>query len=134
MIRTRIDETLDAVFITDDATKLPTTAKSGTHKRMTEPAIRDLVRELDDPRRHREPELEVDIEVLDERRESIGGGSPAGFAGRAGGNAARGEDEALLDPWFLRTEEEFAMIEDDPSAQIHEIRIAAYDDQIWTTI
>lgn len=107
VIRTRIDETLDAVFITDDATKLPTAVKSGTHKRMTEPAIRDLVRELDDPMRHREPELEVDIEVL---------------------------DEALLDPWFLKTEEEFAMIEDDPSAQIHEIRIAAYEDRLWAAI
>lgn len=107
MIRTRVDETLDAVFITDDATKLPTPAKSGTHKRMTEPAIRDLVRELDIPARHREPELEVDIEVL---------------------------DEALLDPWFLKTEEEFAMIEDDPSAQIHEIRISAYEDRIWAAI
>lgn len=102
----------DAVFITSrvhglrvrhDA-KLPAIPNSGTHKRMTEPAIRDLVRELDDPSRAREVELEVDIEVL---------------------------DEALLDPWFMRTEEEIAAIEDDPSAQIYEVRITGYDDRIW---
>jgi hypothetical protein len=91
------------VRIRKDA-KLPTLANSGTHKRMTEPAIRDLARELDDPSRARVPELEVDIEVL---------------------------DEALLDPWFLLTEEEIAQIEDDPSAKIYEVRITGYDDSIW---
>lgn len=70
---------------------------------MTEPAILDLVRELDDPGRARDLELEVDLEL----------------------------DEELLDPWFCRSEAEIAMIEDDPSAQIHEILItgyAAYED------
>jgi hypothetical protein len=75
---------------------------------MTEPALHDLVRELDDPSRSRVPELEVDIEL---------------------------DDEALLDPWFCRSEAEIAQIEDDPSAQIHEIRItgyAAYEDSVFT--
>ena len=74
---------------------------------MTEPALLDLVRELD-PAVRREPELDVDIEVL---------------------------DDALLDPWFLRSEAEIAAIEDDPTAKIHEIRITGYgtgfDDRRW---
>lgn len=107
-----VDRSDDEVFITSrveglrirhDA-KLPTLANSGTHKRMTEPAIRDLARELEDSSRQRDPELEVDIEVL---------------------------DEALLDPWFLLSEEEIAQIEDDPSAQIYEVRITGYEDRIW---
>jgi hypothetical protein len=73
---------------------------------MTEPAIHDLARELDDPARARDPELEVDIEVL---------------------------DETLLDPWFLLTEEEISKIEDDPTAKIYEVRITSYDDAIWAT-
>jgi hypothetical protein len=73
---------------------------------MTEPAIHDLARELDDPARARDPELEVDIEVL---------------------------DETLLDPWFLLTEEEISKIEDDPTAKIYEVRITGYDDAIWAT-
>jgi hypothetical protein len=109
-----VEKSDDEVFITSrgqgvrvrqDA-KLPTLANSGTHKRMTEPAIRDLARELDDPARARDPELEVDIEVL---------------------------DEALLDPWFLLTEEEISKIEDDPTAKIYEVRITGYDDAIWAT-
>jgi hypothetical protein len=79
---------------------------------MTEPALFDLVRELETATRRREPELEVDIEVL---------------------------DDCLLDPWFLRTEAEIAEIEDDPTAKIHEIRIAqlpegygtGFDDSRW---
>lgn len=66
---------------------------------MTEPAILDLVRELDAPARDRAPELEVELEL---------------------------DDDALLDPWFLRSEAEIAMIEDDPTAKIHEIRITGY--------
>ncbi len=66
---------------------------------MTEPAILDLVRELDDPSRKRDPELEVDLEL---------------------------DDDGLLDPWFCRSEAEIALIEDDPSAQIHEILITGY--------
>jgi hypothetical protein len=66
---------------------------------MTEPALLDLLRELDDPMRKREPDLEVDLEL---------------------------DDEALLDAWFCRSEAEIAEIEDDPSAQIHEIRITGY--------
>jgi hypothetical protein len=71
---------------------------------MTEPAIRDLARELDDPMRLRNPELEVDIEVL---------------------------DDELLDPWFLLSEDEIAKIEDDPTAKIYEVRITGYEDRIW---
>jgi hypothetical protein len=66
---------------------------------MTEPALLDMVRELEPATRRREPELEVDIEVL---------------------------DDCLLDPWFLRSEAEIAEIEDDPTAKIHEIRITGY--------
>ena len=54
----------------------------------------DLVRELDDPLRRRDPELEVEIEMI---------------------------DDMLLDPWFLRSEAEIAMIEDDPDVHVHEI-------------
>ena len=62
-----------------------------------EPALIDLVRELDDPMRRRDPELEVDIEM---------------------------DDEMLLDPWFLMSEEEIAALEDDPSAKVTEILLA----------
>jgi hypothetical protein len=62
-----------------------------------EPAMIDLVRELDDPKRRREPELEVEIEML---------------------------DDMLLDPWFLMSEEEIAALDDDPDARIQEIFIA----------
>ena len=77
----------------------------------------DLVRELDDPLRRRDPELEVEIELV---------ASP-GFAGvRSAADAARSEiDDMLLDPWFQRSEAEIALIEDDPDAQVHEIYIAA---------
>ena len=75
-------------------------------ERMTEPALRDLVRELDDPSRPRDPELEVELLV---------------------------DDDALLDPWFLRSEAEIAEIEDDPTAKIHEIRITGYSDEIYGT-
>lgn len=40
------------------------------------------------------------------------------------------EDELLLDPWFWRTEEEFAQIEDDPTAKILEIKIAPLDQKV----
>lgn len=92
-------------WVSKDA-KLPTIPNSGTHKRMTEPAIRDLARELGDLTRQRDPELEVDLEVLD-------------------------DDDELLDPWFLLTEDEIAKIEDDPTAKIYEVRITGYEDRIW---
>ena len=60
----------------------------------------DLVRELDDPLRRRDPELEVELEM---------------------------QDDMLLDPWFLLSEEEIAAIEDDPDARVHEIVIAAHE-------
>ena len=65
-----------------------------------ESAIHDLVRELDKtgrPRR-RAParELFAELEVV---------------------------DDLLLDPWFFKTEEEIAAIEDDPTAKIIEIKI-----------
>ena len=61
----------------------------------------DLVRELDDPMRRRDPELEVEIELL---------------------------DDMLLDPWFLMSEAEIAQRDDDPEARILEIFIAPYVD------
>jgi hypothetical protein len=67
---------------------------------MEEPAILDLVRELDDPSRQREPELEVDIHLDD--------------------------DDLLLDPWFQRTESEIALLADDPTAKIVEIEVRDY--------
>lgn len=57
----------------------------------------DLVRELDDPKRRRDPELEVEIEMT---------------------------DDMLLDPWFQRSEAEIALIADDPEAYVHEICLA----------
>ena len=62
-----------------------------------EPAILDLVRELDAPTRPRDPELEVEIEML---------------------------DDMLLDPWFQLSEEEIAQLDDDPDARVHEILLA----------
>ena len=58
----------------------------------------DLVRELDDPMRRRQPELEVEIEM---------------------------QDDMLLDPWFLMSEAEIAQLDDDPEAHVHEIVLAA---------
>jgi len=66
---------------------------------MEEPAILDLVRELDNPARLRDPALEVDLEL---------------------------DEDLLLDPWFQRSEAEIAAIDDDPSAQVVEIRIRDY--------
>jgi hypothetical protein len=60
-----------------------------------EPAMIDLVRELDDPMRRRDPELEVDIEI----------------------------EDMLLDPWFLMSEEDIARLDDDPNASVLEIRL-----------
>ncbi len=57
----------------------------------------DLVRELDDPGRRRDPELEVEIEML---------------------------DDTLLDPWFMLSEAEIAQLDDDPDAHVHEICLA----------
>ena len=62
-----------------------------------DPAILDLVRELDDPERRRDPELEVELEM---------------------------NDDMLLDPWFQLSEEEIAQLDDDPDARIHEILLA----------
>ena len=58
----------------------------------------DLVRELDDPLRRRDPALEVEIEMI---------------------------DDMLLDPWFQRSEAEIALIEDDPNAKVYEIFMPA---------
>ena len=63
----------------------------------------DLVRELDDPMRRRDPELEVELELL---------------------------DDMLLDPWFLMSEAEIAQRDDDPEARILEIFIAPYVDVV----
>lgn len=67
-----------------------------------ESAMIDLVRELDDPTRRRDPELEVDIEI----------------------------DDMLLDPWFLMSEDEIAELDDDPNASVLEIRLAPRVDQL----
>lgn len=79
-----------------------------------ESAIHDLTRELDALTRPRVPELLDDVEV-----EVI--------------------DDLLLDPWFWRSEEEFAEIKDDPTAKIIEIKIGklatdygtGFDDSRW---
>jgi hypothetical protein len=52
--------------------------------------------------RPHDPELEVELELDD--------------------------DDMLLDPWFLRSEAEIALLADDPDAQVHEIRIAAHSE------
>jgi hypothetical protein len=69
-----------------------------------EPAIHDLTRELDSPVPARPPlpatELDVELEVV---------------------------DDLLLDPWFWKSEDEFAQIEDDPTAKIIEIKIGKLD-------
>jgi len=72
-----------------------------------EPAIHDLTRELEPvaARAPRTPELDVELEVV---------------------------DDLLLDPWFWRTEEEFAQIEDDPTAKIIEIKIGALPNDYGT--
>ena len=77
-----------------------------------ESAIHDLTRELDAPTRPLVPELDVELEVV---------------------------DDLLLDPWFWRSEEEFAEIKDDPTAKIIEIKIGklatdygtGFDDSRW---
>jgi hypothetical protein len=68
-----------------------------------EPAMVDLVRELDAPARRRDPELEVEVEL---------------------------EDDMLLDPWFLRSEAEIALLEDDPDARVVEIFLAPRADAL----
>jgi len=60
-----------------------------------EPAIHDLVRALDTKAKDQLDEAELEI-----------------------------VDDQLLDPWFFKTEEEIAAIEDDPTARIIEIKIA----------
>ena len=62
-----------------------------------DPAILDLMSELEDSSRRRDPELEVEIEM---------------------------NDDMLLDPWFQLSEEEIAQLDDDPNARIHEILLA----------
>jgi hypothetical protein len=80
-----------------------------------EPALTDLVRELDVNGRPMigrlslYADVEVELEVV---------------------------DDLLLDPWFFRTEEEIAAIDDDPTARIIEIKIApmnleAFDETRW---
>lgn len=73
-----------------------------------EPAIHDLVRQLDPTRpraRLAEIEAEMELEVV---------------------------DDLLLDPWFFKTEAEIAAIEDDPTAKIIEIKIGTTDGDYGT--
>ena len=74
-----------------------------------EPALTDLVRELEASSLLRLEDAEVELEVV---------------------------DDLLLDPWFFKTEDEIAAIEDDPTAKIIEIKIAplnreAFEEQRW---
>jgi hypothetical protein len=105
-VSTRVTEVVDRG---SRVHKVAPLSGTGDVEIMTEPAILDLVRELDDPARRRDPELEVDLELVD--------------------------DDMLLDPWFQLSEEEIAKIEDDPSAQVLEIRIEGYGtglaDSVW---
>lgn len=61
-----------------------------------EPAIHDLTRELEAAYLMRIPELEVELEVV---------------------------DDILLDPWFATTEDQIRERADDPDAVIIEIKI-----------
>lgn len=81
-----------------------------------EPAIHDLVRELDPAVQRVVLGPEVDV-VDDVELEVV--------------------DDLLLDPWFFKSEEEIAAIEDDPTAKIIEIKIGpvdqgtGFDDSRW---
>lgn len=75
-----------------------------------EPALTDLVRELEASSLLRLEDAEVELEVV---------------------------DDLLLDPWFFKTEDEIAAIEDDPTAKIIEIKIAplnreAFEENRWS--
>jgi hypothetical protein len=79
-----------------------------------EPAIHDLTRELESPACLPVAVPEPELEVV---------------------------DDLLLDPWFWKSEDEFAQIEDDPTAKIIEIKIGkleadadygtGFDDNRW---
>lgn len=87
-----------------------------------ESAIHDLVRELTDSERLRLPELEVvelEMNAFETPRTEPVFSLPDD------------EDELLLDPWFFRTEEEIAAIEDDPTAKIIEIRLVDYRSRMY---
>ncbi len=77
-----------------------------------EPAIHDLVRELE-PTRPRILGLGIDIDV-DCELEVV--------------------DDLMLDPWFFKSEEEIAEIADDPTAKIIEIKIGTVgEDAVYGT-
>jgi hypothetical protein len=83
-----------------------------------EPAIDDLARVLDEtgPRESaRIPATEV-----------AGNADPDGEV-EVALKLIAADDDLLLDPWFFKTEEEIAAIEDDPTARVIEIRIEKSD-------
>jgi hypothetical protein len=88
-----------------------------------EPAIHDLCRKLTDSELLRleefEAELELELDALEPTRSDPRFSLPDD------------NDDLLLDPWFFRTEEEIAAIEDDPTARIIEIRIGDYRSRIY---
>jgi hypothetical protein len=100
---------------------------------MTEPALLDMVRELDPASSGREPEpdFELHVDELDEAELSAKLTAPIHMP-RLVAPPTLDEDDCLLDPWFQRSEEEIAMIEDDPTAKVHEIRIARLPDDYGT--
>lgn len=77
------------------------------------------------------PTVEIDLAELESKRVAV--------AAKVRANAepeVEVVDDLLLDPWFFKTEEEIAAIEDDPTARIIEIKIApldtsAFDDDRW---
>jgi len=78
------------------------------------------------------PLVEIDLAELESKRVAV--------AAKVRANAepeVEVVDDLLLDPWFFKTEEEIAAIEDDPTARIIEIKIApvldqsAFDDDRW---
>lgn len=78
------------------------------------------------------PTIEIDITELESKRVAV--------AAKVRANAepeVELVDDLLMDPWFFKTEEEIAAIEDDPTARIIEIKIApvldhsAFDDDRW---
>jgi hypothetical protein len=89
-----------------------------------ESAIHDLVRELTESELLRIPELEAELQLELDALESLRTEPVPRLS-------LLDDDELLLDPWFFRTEEEIAAIEDDPTARIIEIRITDYGSRIY---
>jgi len=98
---------------------------------MTEPALLDLVRELapSSGGGEAEPEFELHVDELDEAELSARITAPVHMP-KLVAPPTLDEDDCMLDPWFQRSEAEIALIEDDPTAKVHEIRLARLPDEL----